>query len=89
MQFANDLKHIVVLIAAIIFLLITMFIDSFLICQVIVDQKVCFYCDGYGVRPKRCKRKDGLANDFSGGNSNYGNGGNAGSPYLGGTGNAD
>ena len=68
---------------------------SFLICQVMVDQKVCnisekcFYCDGYGVRPKRCKRRDGLANDFSGGNSNYGNGGNAGSPYLGGTGNAE
>jgi len=64
---------------------------SFLICQVIVDQKVCnisekcFYCDGYGVRPKGCKRRGGSANDFNSGNSNYGNGGNAG-PDLGGTG---
>jgi len=66
---------------------------------VIVDQKVCkisekcFYCDGYGVRPKRSKGKGGLANDFNCGNSNNGNGGNAGNagnagkPYLGGTGN--
>ena len=59
----------------------------------IVDQKVCkisekcFYCDGYGVRPKRSKGKGGLANDFNSGNSNYGNGGNAGSAYLGDTGN--
>jgi hypothetical protein len=63
---------------------------SFLVFQVIVDQKVCnisekcFYCDGYGVRP-RIKLRGGLANDFNSGNSNYGNRGNAGSPYSGGT----
>ena len=66
---------------------------SFLVCEVIVDQKVCkisekcFYCDGYGVRPKRSKEKGGFANDFNSGNSNHGNGGDPGSPYLGGTGN--
>ena len=65
---------------------------SFLVFQVIVDQKVCnisekcFYCDGYGVRP-RIKRRGGSANDFNSRNSNYGNRGNAGSPYSGGIGN--
>lgn len=55
----------------------------------IVDQKVCkisekcFYCDGYGARPKISKGRGGLPNDFHSGNSNYGNGGNVNNPYGG------